>query len=258
MLLVIDLGNTNTVFALYDAGLCRYVWRCSSDAGRTADEYRSWLYQLFTEAGLTFDAVDKVIAASVVPDANLNIRGLCREAFGLEGVIAGLDPLDYGIDIAIDKPEEAGADRLINALAVSRDYRLPAIVIDFGTATTFDVVADGGVYCGGAITPGVRLAVRALQNAAAQLPTIQIAPTENAIGTSTREAMQSGIYWGYAGLIEGMIARMEDELGNRAFVVATGGLASLYAKAVPRIDCVDTGLTLNGLYYLAEMNKSKL
>lgn len=258
MLFVIDLGNTNTVFALYDDGQCRHIWRCSSDAARTADEYRSWLYQLFTEAGLAFDVVDKVIAASVVPEANLNIRRLCQATFGCNGAIAGLDPLDYGVDIAIDTPEEAGADRLINALAVSRDYQLPAIVIDFGTATTLDVVAAGGVYRGGAIAPGVRLAVRALQDAAAQLPTIQIAPTQNAIGTSTRMAMQSGVYWGYAGLIEGMIGRIENELDSQTFVVATGGLADLYAEAVPRIDCVDSELTLNGLYYLAEINREKL
>ena len=257
MLLVIDVGNTNTIFALYDGGETTHIWRCSSDAGRTADEYRSWLYQLFTEAGISFSDVERVIAASVVPDANFNIRRLCRQAFGCDGAIAGLDTLNYGIEVAIDTPEEAGADRLINALAVSRDYQLPAIVIDFGTATTFDVVGEGGVYHGGAIAPGVRLAVRALQDAAAQLPTIQIAPTKTAIGTSTREAMQSGIYWGYAGLIEGMITRMEDELGCNAFVVATGGLAELYAEAVPRINYVDTALTLNGLYYLAEINTDK-
>mgnify|MGYP006427940513 CR=1 FL=1 len=254
MLLVIDVGNTNTVFALYDDRQCVHVWRCSSDAGRTADEYRSWLYQLFAESGLDFRDVERVVVASVVPDANFNIRRLCQQAFGCEGAIAGEDRLNYGIEIAIDEPEEAGADRLINALAVTHDHQLPAIVIDFGTATTFDVVGEGGVYRGGAIAPGVRLAVRALQDAAAQLPTLQIAPASAAIGTSTRGAMQSGVYWGYAGLIEGMITRIEEELGHSAFVVATGGLADLYAGAVPRIDCVDSALTLNGLYYLAEIN----
>lgn len=254
MLLVIDVGNTTTVFAVYEGDTCRHIWQCSTDAHRMADEYRSWLYQLFAEAGMAFDDISEVMAASVVPDANINIRQLCRQAFSVDALIAGADKLDFGISVAIDKPEEAGADRLINALAATRSYQLPAIVIDFGTATTFDVVAQGGVYCGGVIAPGVRMAVNALQDAAAQLPQIQIMPAEQVIGTTTRSAMQSGVYWGYAGLIDNIIKRIENEINLRPYVIATGGLADLYAGVVPRIDHVDPAITLNGLYYLSALN----
>lgn len=247
LLLAIDVGNTNTVFALCAGEERRHVWRCRSDSARTADEYRAWLYPLFTEAGLTFGDVGAAIIASVVPDANDNLRRLCAGAFGVEPVVLNRDNANLGIRIALDRPEEVGADRIVNAAAVIRCYRCPAIVIDFGTATTFDVIDGEGAYCGGAIAPGIDVSREALRAAAAKLPRTSVRRIENVIGRSTIEALQSGIFWGYTSLIEGMIVRISNELGETPLVIATGGLADLFAGEVKMIDHVDQELTLRGL-----------
>lgn len=255
MLLAIDAGNTNTVFALAKGRELACVWRCKTDPVRTADEYLSWLYPLFMQASLDFSAVTGAIIGSVVPDANFSLQRLCRDTFKTEPVMVNKDAVDIKINLL--RPEEAGADRLINAYAAVRDYSAPAIVIDFGTATTFDYVNGKGEYCGGAIAPGINLSLTALHQAAARLPRISLQKPAKVIGTDTISAMQSGIYWGYVGMVEGMIRRMTEECGEKPRVIATGGLASLLASAIPAVEKVDKDLTLRGLIYIHENNKAR-
>jgi type III pantothenate kinase len=255
MLLAIDAGNTNTVFALSDGQEILHVWRCRTDAARTADEYVSWLFPLFVRAGLDFSIVGDVIVGSVVPDANFNIRKLCADIFGCEPLVVGAE--QTGLKINLPRPEEAGADRLVNACAVIRDYGCPAIVVDLGTATTFDVINAQGEYCGGAIAPGINLSMTALHQAAARLPRVSIARPPSIVGTTTVNAMQSGIFWGYVGLIEGMLNRIIAETGEKPRIVATGGLAGLLSDAVPLIETVDKDLTLRGLLYIYQGNRQR-
>ena len=248
MLLAIDAGNTNIVFALYEGDRPVHIWRCQTMAGRTADEYAAWLYQLFSLEGLSFDKVKDAIIASVVPDANFHLQRLCRDSFGCEALMAGPDNIDLRIGLA--QPDQAGADRLVNACAAIRDYGAPAIVVDFGTATTFDVVDGKGVFRGGVIAPGANLSMSALHEAAAKLPNITIKKPPSVIGGDTVTAMQSGVYWGYVGLIEGVLARLVREMNEKPRIIATGGLAGLFAGDIPAIEKVDADLTLRGLVYI--------
>jgi type III pantothenate kinase len=249
MLLAIDAGNTNIVFALSRDGRdLEHVWRCRTDAARAADEYTSLLHPLFHRAGIEFDAVKKVIIASVVPDADFNLLRLCRDVFGCEPFI--VNSSNVPLSIALPRPQEAGADRLVNACAAIRDYGAPAIVIDFGTATTFDVVDSSGAFCGGVIAPGINLSLAALKQAAAKLPRIDVVRPARVIGTDTVSAMQAGIYWGYVDLVGGLLKRIADELGAKPRVIATGGLAPMFAEAIPAIEKVDPDLTLRGLLHI--------
>jgi type III pantothenate kinase len=252
MLLAIDAGNTNIVFAIYEGERCAHLWRCQTVAGRTADEYAAWLYQLFTQAGLTFSVVKDAVIGSVVPDANFNLIKLCADTFGCDPLVVSAK--NAGIKVNLKNPDEAGADRLVNAVAAVRDYGAPVIVIDFGTATTFDVVDEAGEYCGGAIAPGPNLSAEALYEAAAKLPRVAIKKPATIIGTDTVAAMQSGLYWGYVGLIEGLLKRTIEEMGAKPRVVATGGLAEIFAEDIPGIDKTDGDLTLRGLLYIYKSN----
>lgn len=254
MLIAIDAGNTNIVFAVWDGETFARSWRCKTEGGRTADEYAAWLYQLFETAGLSFSDIGAAIISSVVPDANYNLRALCETSFHCRAMLVGSDPLTLGLEIKTDKPEEVGADRLVNAVAVAAHYQTPAIVVDFGTATTFDVIDENGAYLGGAIAPGVNLSLEALHSAAAKLPKISIQKPGNVIGQDTVSAMQSGIYWGYIGLIEGMVKRLSEEIGQEVFVIATGGLAALFAKGTKAIRATDENLTLKGLVHIYSQN----
>lgn len=247
MLLAIDAGNTNVVFALFDGAKVLQSWRCKTDAGRTADEYASWLYPLFESAGLSFAKISSAIIGSVVPDANFNLRRLCEKNFNCPVIMVGPEIVSKTLEIKLSKPEEVGADRIVNAVAVKTHYSSPAIVVDFGTATTFDVVDADGAYCGGVIAPGVNLSMSALHQAAAKLPRVGIKKPETVIGRDTVGAMQSGIYWGYISMIEGMIARISREIGVKPVVIATGGLAPLFADGTDKIETIDEDLTLKGL-----------
>lgn len=255
MLLAIDAGNTNTVFALFDGANLKGVWRMAAQAQRTADEYAAFLKTVMREAHLETACVADAILGSVVPDANFHLLKLCRQHFACEPLVVGSPDVRLDLTIRMDRPEEIGADRLINAIAGKAAYPLPLLIVDFGTATTFDVVDGKGNYCGGAIAPGVNLSLQALHMAAAKLPRVAVARPAKAIGTNTVEAIQSGIYWGYVGLIEGLIARMKAEYGAPMTVVATGGLASLFTDAVPAIERFDADLTLRGLRLIFEMNQ---
>ncbi|MCC7282025.1 MAG: type III pantothenate kinase [Acetobacteraceae bacterium] len=255
MFLAIDAGNTNVVAAVHDGETWRGQWRIATQPERTADEYAVWLLTLFQLAGIGPADIDRAALGTVVPPTLYPLRRLCRDRFGIEPLVARASAdLHWGFEIRTDNPAEVGADRLLNALAAQHRYEAPAIVIDFGTATTFDVVDADGAYIGGVIAPGVNLAMEALHRAAAQLPRIAFSRPQLVIGRSTVPAMQSGIFWGYVGAIEGIVRRIEGEYGRAMSVIATGGLAPLFATGAPVIRHVDPDLTLLGLMELARRN----
>jgi type III pantothenate kinase len=253
MLLVIDAGNTNIVFAVHDGADWRGTWRLATSAQRTSDEYGVWLEALLTRAGITPGQVNRAVIGTVVPAALYHLRRLCRDWFDVEPLVAQAS-LDWGFAIQVDHPDEVGADRLLNALAAHHRYGGPLVVVDFGTATTFDVVDGTGAYLGGAISPGINLSIEALHRAAARLPRIGIGRPQAVIGRSTIPAMRSGIYWGYVGLIEGLLARIEGEYGAPLKAIATGGLAPLFAEGTTKFTAIDADLTLDGLRLLSRRN----
>jgi type III pantothenate kinase len=255
MLLVVNSNNTNTVFAVFDGKEKRGAWRISTQAHRTADEYMVWLTQLMALEGLERRHIDGTILSNVVPQASFNLRSLCQRYFGGEPMVVGDPALDYGIKVLIDRPEEAGADRIANAVAAKSRYEMPAVVVDLGTATTFDVLDRDGNYVGGIISPGINLAFEALYMGAAKLPRIEIRRPANVIGRGTVGAMQSGIYWGYIGLIEGLLQRIEAEQRAALSVIGTGGLVALIAAGCPAIRHVDQDLTLRGIADVYYRNK---
>ncbi len=254
MLLVIDAGNTNIVFAVHDGAEWRGTWRLATSAQRTSDEYGVWLEALLARSGIKPAQVNRAVIGTVVPAALYHLRRLCRDWFSAEPLVARAT-LDWGFEIKIDNPEEVGADRLLNALAAHQKYQGPLAIIDFGTATTFDVVNERGAYLGGVIAPGINLSIEALHQAAARLPRIGIGRPQSVIGRSTIPAMRSGIYWGYVGLIEGLLARIEVEYGAKLKAVATGGLAPLFSEGTTVLSTIDPDLTLDGLRLLSLRNK---
>ena len=254
MLLTIDSGNTNIVFALYEGDQQRGVWRRANDYRRTADEYGVWLLQLMALAKLHPEEVDAAIIATVVPDTLFSLKGLCRNYFGADPIVVGQAGVELGIKALVDTPESVGADRLVNAVAAHERYGGPLIIVDFGTATTFDVIDEHGNYTGGVIAPGVNLSIEALHMAAAMLPRVSVERPPTVIGKRTTPAMQSGTYWGYVGLVEGLVARIRAEYGEELRVIATGGLAPLFDAATPAIGLVDSDLTLRGLVSIYRRN----
>ncbi len=254
MLLAIDSGNSNIVFAIYDGEALRCEWRASSDAKRTADEYGVWLTHLMGLEGLTRADVTDAIVATVVPETLFSLKQLCRKYFASDPMIVGDPGIDIGIGVRVSAPDEVGADRLVNAAAAQERYGGPLIIIDFGTATTFDVVDGEGNYAGGVIAPGINLSLDALHMAAAKLPRIAVQRPNAVIGKRTVDAMMSGVYWGYIGLIEGLIVRIEAEYGNKMTVVATGGLAPLFDEGVDAIEHLDADLTMRGLAEIHRRN----
>ena len=254
MLLAIDSGNTNIVFAVYEGKNLKGEWRASSDAKRTADEYGVWLTHLMVLDDLKVEEISASIVATVVPETLFSLKNLCRKYFKTEPLIVGDAGVEIGVDILIDDPDEVGADRLVNATAAHHRYGGPLIVIDFGTATTFDVVNESGSYCGGVIAPGINLSLDALHMAAAKLPRVAVQKPEGVIGKKTVSAMMSGVYWGYVGLIEGVLSRIKAEYGSQMCVVATGGLAPLFAAELPAIEHLDNDLTLRGLSEIYHRN----
>ncbi len=257
MLLAMDSGNTNIVFAVFDEdGGVRGEWRSSTDPDRTADEYWVWLGQLMRLADVQPGEIKEAIIATVVPATLFSLKTLCRKYFQCDPLVIGEADVDIGIGVLVDRPEEVGADRLVNAVAAHESYGGPLIVVDFGTATTLDVVDGDGNYSGGVIAPGVNLSLEALHMAAAQLPRVGIVRPEGVLGKGTVEAMQSGIYWGYVSMVEGLVDRIGGEFGADMKVVATGGLAPLFTEAVECIECADLDLTLRGLFAINRRNRS--
>ncbi|MCY1671485.1 type III pantothenate kinase [Novosphingobium sp. SL115] len=255
MLLAVDVGNTNIVFALFEGRTIKSRWRVATDPRRTADEYAVWLLQLMQLQGFDAKAVQQILISTVVPRALHNLQVLAQKYFGLEPLIAGQPPVEWGFEADVDEPRSLGADRAVNTIAAHAKYRGDLIVVDFGTATTFDVVDFNGAYKGGIIAPGINLSLDALVSAAAKLPRIAIAPPQgnnSVIGRNTEDQMQIGVFWGYVSMMEGLIMRMRAEIGRPAKIVATGGLAVLFDEHTSIFDHVDTDLTLDGLAILAE------
>jgi type III pantothenate kinase len=253
MLLAIDAGNTNAVFALIaqkpDGPHIRARWRIATDPRRTADEYAVWLHQLLQLEGIERGAVDAVIIATVVPRALHNLEVLSEKYFGVRALVAGQRPIEWGIPLDVPEPKTVGADRVVNTIAAHALHAGDLVVIDFGTATTFDVVGSDGAYRGGIIAPGINLSLDALVAAAAKLPRIAIAApaTTSVIGRTTDDAMLIGIYWGYIAMMEGLMVRMKAEIGRPVTVIATGGLATLFDKHTSVFDRIEPDLTITGL-----------
>jgi type III pantothenate kinase len=253
MLLAIDAGNTNLVFALVDGDAIKARWRIATDPRRTADQYSVWLHQLLELEGYSRSDVDAVIIGTVVPRALHNLEVLAQKYFGVTPLIAGQGAAAWPIRLDVDEPQNVGADRALNAIAAHTKHPGDLIVIDFGTATTFDVVDGSGAYRGGIIAPGINLSLDALVSAAAKLPRIAIeAPRDNMsmIGRTTQDQMLIGIYWGYVAMIEGLVKRLRGEIGEGVTVVATGGLATLFDKHTNAFDAIEPDLTIQGLSLL--------
>jgi type III pantothenate kinase len=259
MLLAVDVGNTNVVFALFEGREIRTRWRIATDPRRTADEYAVWLMQLMEIEGLAREAIDQVIVSTVVPRARHNLEVLAEKYFDAPALLAGEGAAEWGIAIDVEEPGSLGADRAVNAIAAHAAHDGDLIVVDFGTATTFDVVDFSGAYKGGIIAPGINLSLDALVNNTAKLPRIAIeAPHgDSVIGRNTEDQMLIGVFWGYVALIEGLVARLRAEIGRPAKVIATGGLAILFQEHTRIFDHVDADLTLNGLAILAERASAK-
>jgi pantothenate kinase, type III len=254
MLLAIEQGNTNTLFAVHDGADWIAQWRTATESTRTADEYAVWLAQLLSMRGLALKALTACIISSVVPQSIFNLRNLSRRYLNAEPLVIGDPSVDLGIQARILKPTEAGADRLVNAVGAHLKYPGDLIVIDSGTATTFDVVAADGAFEGGVIAPGINLSLQALHEAAAMLPRIAIQKPDRVIGKDTVSNMQSGVFWGYVALIEGLTARIKSEWGKPMTVIGTGGVASLFEGATPAIDVFDSDLTIRGLLEIHRRN----
>ncbi len=246
MLIAIDVGNTNTVFALFAGEEQKGQWRAETRIGRTADEYAVWLHQLMAMAGLDMADISACVCSTVVPQSTFHLRNLARRHFKTEPVIVDSSSVP-GVPVRIPKPAEVGADRLVNAVGAHIRYGGPLIIVDSGTATTFDVIGADGGFEGGIIAPGINLSMQALHDAAARLPRIAIERPAKIVGQDTVGAMQSGVFWGYIGLIEGLIKRIKAEMDDRPKIVATGGIASLFEGATEAIDHFDPDLTIRGL-----------
>lgn len=256
MFLAIDCGNTNIVFAIYNND-SPSIWRCKTDDRKTADEYASWLMPLLAHNNIQFDDIKSALISSVVPNANFNLERLCSKYFNVTPQFIKSTNVKIDLEIQLPNPETLGADRIVNSVMAKQKYKLPCVIIDFGTATTFDVIDANGSYIGGIIAPGINLSMDALHNAAAALPKISIEKTDKVIANTTVTAMQSGLYWGYVSMIEGIINRMAGELKAKPSVIATGGLAPTFSEGTNMIDKVDNDLTLEGLKHIHAMNLGK-
>ncbi|MBF0615082.1 MAG: type III pantothenate kinase [Magnetococcales bacterium] len=255
MLLVIDIGNTNIVLGVYQKERLTHHWRIATRAGATADEYGIWMIQLFQWAGIEARKMTGAIAASVVPTVEAAVLGGVKRYLRVTPMVVG-PGFKTGMAIRYDNPREVGADRIVNAVAAYHHLQSAAIVVDFGTATTFDLIGPQGEYLGGAIAPGLGISMEALFERTAKLPRVDCVRPANVVGRDTVGAMQAGVYWGYVGLVEGLITRMVTESGFAPVrVLATGGLAPLIARDCPLIEEVDEFLTLTGLRMLYERNR---
>ncbi len=254
MLLAIDVGNTNSVFSVSKDLQILSEWRCSTDGNMTADQYFTWLQQLFSISNISYKNIERVILSSVVPDSIFNLKGLSKTYFNCTPLIVGSENCKIPIEIDVEKGVNVGADRLVNATAAYRLVGGDTIVVDFGTATTFDVVNSDGSYVGGVIAPGVSLSTKALHEAAAALPHIEVKRPPNVIGRNTINCMQSGIYWGYLSLVEGIISKIKNEKEIKN-VIATGGLSQAFSRDTRIFDKIDLRLTIKGLMHISAYNK---
>ena len=254
MLLVIDIGNTNSVFAVHDGTHVVAEWRCETAPRRTADEYFVWLESLMNHSCLSPGDIRSAVMAAVVPGVADNVRQLTERYFGTSTLTVGDPGCNPGIELRVDRPEVVGADRIANAVGAGIAHGPSLVVVDFGTATTFDVVDADSAYAGGVIAPGINLSIDALAMAAASLPRIGIERPVRVVGRDTEPAMRSGIYWGYVSLIDGICSQIEREMGTPMLGIGTGGLAPLFEAECRAISFVDPHLTIRGLVEIHKRN----
>jgi len=254
MLLAIDIGNTNIVFGLYDREkICRH-WRMATDPARTPDEMGVLILEMFRHSGFSKSDVDAMIIACVVPTMIHSVVTMCRDYFSSEPVV--VEPgIKTGVPILYENPKEVGADRIVNAVAAYEKYKCACIVVDFGTATTFDCISAKGEYLGGSIAPGINISMDALFRKASKLPRVEFVKPKTAIGRTTVQSMQAGLVFGYMGLVDGIVNRIKAEMGGKVRVCATGGLAVLIAPESTTIEEVDDLLTLDGLRLIYQRNR---
>lgn len=255
MLLCIDTGNTNTVFSVWDGSAFLGTWRASTEHQRTADQYFVWLSTLMAAAGLKEVTIDEVVISSTVPRVVFNLRVLCDRYFNCRPLVVGKPECRLPVPYRVDPGVNPGPDRLANAAGAFDRYGGNVVVVDFGTATNLDVVAEDGAYVGGVIAPGVNLSLEALHMGAAALPHVDISRPAKVIGTNTVECIQSGVFWGYSGLVEGLVARVKAEYGREMKVIGTGGLAPLFAQGDVHFHAIDDDLTMHGLTVIHAFNK---
>lgn len=253
MLLCIDCGNTNTVFSVWDGSRFRATFRSSTEHQRTADQYWVWFSQLMEHRGVPIE-IDEVIISSTVPRVVFNLRVFCASYFDTRPLVVGKPECGLPVPPRVEPGVRPGPDRLANAAGAFDRHGGDVVVVDFGTATNFDVVASDGAYVGGVIAPGVNLSLEALHMGAAALPHVDITQPERVIGTNTVACIQSGVFWGYTGLIEGLTARIRAEYGAPMKVIGTGGLAPLFAQAGALFDCIEDDLTMHGLTVIHTFN----
>jgi type III pantothenate kinase len=254
MLLAVDIGNTNIIFGVFDGDKLKTTLRIATGIHTMPDEYAALMLDLIERQGLSSSQITDAVLCSVVPPLVTTFEELCKRYFKISPLVVEAG-VKTGIRICMDNPREVGADRIVNAVAAHKLYKGPVVVIDMGTATTFDAVSKDGDYLGGAIAPGIVIATEALFTRTAALPRVDLTYPKKAIGTSTVAAMQSGIVFGYMGLIEGIVTRIREELGGKAKVVVTGGYSKLFAQKTPVIDVVNPDLTLIGLRLIYQMNR---
>lgn len=254
MLLVFDIGNTNIVLGAYEGEELLQHWRVSTDRQKTGDEYGMLINNLFAYGGLSIRDISEVIISSVVPPLVVPLVKMCQRYFKVEPLVVG-PGIKTGIFIKYENPREVGADRIVNAVAAHHKYSGPLIIVDFGTATTFCAISENGDYLGGAISPGIGISTEALFQRAAKLPRIELVKPKTVICRNTVTSMQSGIIFGFVGQVEGIVRRMKEELGQDAYVIATGGLANLIAQETTIINSVEHFLTLEGLRIIYNLNK---
>ena len=255
MLLVLDVGNTNTVIGLYEGDALVECWRIQTNSGRTSDEWGIQLRALLEHRGHRPDAVAAVIVSCVVPSALYSLESMAHRAFGVTAEVVG-PGLKTGMRILYDNPREVGADRVVNAVAAYERYGGPTVVVDFGTATTLDCITADGAYLGGLIAPGFGISADALFRSASKLPRVEPRRPARVVGRNTIESIQAGLYYGYVDLVDGLVRRVQAELQTDARVVATGGLAALIAESSATIQNVDDDLTLYGLLLIHQRNRS--
>lgn len=258
MILVLDIGNTNTVLGVFEKDQLKHEWRIKTDRHKTEDEFAILIKSLFDLQGISFSSISGIIISSVVPPIMLALDEMCRVYFNIEPLIIGREDVDSHLGMRYPYPEEIGADRIVNAVGAIESYGVPAIIVDFGTATTFCYVNENKEYYGGIISPGIKISMEALYSKASKLPKIEIQRPKSIIGSSTVQAMQSGVFYGYVSQVDGIIRRMKEEFPIPAHVIATGGLAELIADESEEIDEVDPYLTLKGLYIIYKRNLPEL
>ena len=256
MILVFDVGNTNIVLGVYDDRTMVHHWRVSTDKSRTVDEYAVIIKNLFDFCGMRFEQITAVVISSVVPPVMPLLEDVARKYFGVEALVIG-PGVKTGMPIIYDNPREVGADRIVNAIAAFAKYGGPLVIVDFGTATTFCAISAHGEYLGGAIAPGIGISTEALFQRASKLPRIEIVKPKSVIAKNTVAGMQSGIFYGFCGQVDGIVNRMKEELGPATKVIATGGLAELICEEAHSVQIIDPFLTLDGLIIIYERNERK-